>query len=199
MKKNEIDRGILKYTYIRYSPSENSTINTPNSQVFINLPREYSVISLLNSYIDINFDVIRAATGNRYADADSIRLVNLGPIALISIYKLPTGSGKKMEEISHAHIVSLMYKLLKLSRDSDKLSIGLDGDHNRRQRELTSDENIKDKYHVRIYLKAVFGFVEHQETATYGLGYELTLTKNTDNAVLNKDNATNNLKIKLLL
>ena len=30
-----------------------------------------------------------------------------------------------------------------------------------------------------------------------GLGYKLTLTRNTDNAVLNKDNAVNNAKIKI--
>ena len=45
----EVDRRILKCDYIRYSPAETSTINTPNSQIYINIPREDSVISLLNS------------------------------------------------------------------------------------------------------------------------------------------------------
>ena len=40
-------------------------------------------------------------------------------------------------------------------------------------------------------LKDIFGFAEHQEKATFGLGYILTLTTNTDNSVLNKDNTTN--------
>ena len=52
------------------------------------------------------------------------------------------------------------------------------------------------KHHVRYYLKDVFGCPEYQEKATYGLGYKLTLTRNTDNAVLNKSNATNDGKIK---
>ena len=52
----------------------------------------------------------------------------------------------------------------------------------------------KVKYHLRSYLGHIFSFAEHQETVTYGLGYKLTLTRNTDNAVLNKDNATNNAK-----
>ena len=34
----EIDRRILKFEYIRYSPAATSTINTPNSQIYINLP-----------------------------------------------------------------------------------------------------------------------------------------------------------------
>ena len=47
-------------------------------------------------------------------------------------------------------------------------------------------------------LKDVFGFAKHQEKATYGLGYKLTLTRNTDNAVLNKDNAINKAKIEII-
>ena len=42
----EVDRKILKCDYIRYSPAETSTTNTPNSQIYINIPREDSVISL---------------------------------------------------------------------------------------------------------------------------------------------------------
>ena len=196
-EKYEINRDILKCDYIRYSPSEISTINTANSQVYINIPREDSVISLLNSYIELNFDVLHAATNNRYADGNDIRLVNLGPISLFSNYKLTTSSGKHLENIDHAHIVSLMYKLLSSSKRSDDLSIGFDRDRGRRQRELTNNKSQKGKYHVRIYLKDVFGFAEYQEKGTYGLGYKLTLTRNSDNAVLNKANAINNGKIRI--
>ena len=196
-EKYEIDRKILKCDYIRYSPSEISTINTPNSQIYINIPREDSVISLLNSYIEINFDVLKAATSNRYADADEIRLINLGPIALFSNYKLTTSSGKHLENIDHAHIVSLMYKLLSSSRDTDDLSIGFDRSRDKRKRELLNNKNQKGKFHLRIYLKDVFGFVEYQEVETFGLSYQLTLTRNNDNAVLNKNDATNNPKNKI--
>ena len=195
-EKYEIDRRILKCDYIRYSPSEISTINTPNSQIYINIPREDSVISLLNSYLELNFDVLKAATNDRYANADTIRLVNLGPIALFSNYKLTTSSGKHLEEISHAHIVSFMYKLLTSNKGSDDLSIGFDRSRDRRKQELTNN-NIKGKYHLRIYLKDIFGYAEYQQVGTYGLGYKLTMTRNTDNVVLNKVNATNNAKIKI--
>ena len=196
-EKYSINRDISKCDYIRYSPSEISTINTPNSQVCIGIPREDSVISMLNSYFELNFDVLHAATNNRYADGDDIRLVYLGPIALFSNYKLTSSSRKHLENIDHAHIVSLMYKLLTSSRGSDDLSIGFDRDRKRRQRELTNNKTQKGKFHVRIYLKDVFGFAEYQEKATYGLGYKLTLTRNSGNAVLNKGNAINNGKIKI--
>ena len=196
-EKYEIDRKILKCDYIRYSPSEISTVNTPNSQIYIKIPREDSVISLLNSYIEINFDVLKADTSNRYANTDDIRLVNLGPIALFSNYKLTTSSGKHLENIDHAHIVSLMYKLLYSSRDSDDSSIGFDRSREKRKRELLNIKSQKGIFHLRIYLKDVFGFAEYQEVGTFGLSYRLTLTRNTNNPVLNKNDATANAKIKI--
>ena len=145
----------------------------------------------------MNFDVLNAATNNRYVDADDIWLINLAAIALFSSFNLTTISGKHVENIDRAHIVSLMYKLLTSSRGSDDLSIGFDRYRNRRKRELTNNKNIKGKYHMKIYLKDVFGFAEHQEKATYGLGYKLTLTRASENVVLNKTNATAIGKIKI--
>ena len=98
-EKYEIIRNILKCEYIRHSSSEISTINTPNSQVYINIPRKNSVISWLNSYLEINFDVLHAATNNRYANAKEIRSVNLGPIAFFSNYQLTTSLGKQFKKL----------------------------------------------------------------------------------------------------
>ena len=55
--------------------------------MYINLPGEVSVISLLNRSLDLNFDVIHAASTDRYADRSDMNLVNLGPIALFSNHK----------------------------------------------------------------------------------------------------------------
>ena len=76
----------------------------------------------------MNFDVVHAAIGNRYADDNDIRIVNLGPIALRCSYKLTTSSGKQLEDYSHAHFAFLMNKLLTRSGGSDDLSIGFDRD-----------------------------------------------------------------------
>ena len=152
---------------------------------------------MLNNYLELNFDVLQTSTGKKYADANDIKLVNLDPVAFFSNYNLTTSSGKHLEEISHAHIMSLMYKLLSSSKGSDDLSIGFDRSRDRRKRELTNNKNLKGKYHVRFYLKDNFGHAECQEKGTYGLGYKLTLTRKTDNAVLNKDNAVNNAKNKI--
>ena len=45
-EKSGINRVLLKFDYIRYSPPEISTIDTTNNQLFINIPRGDSVISL---------------------------------------------------------------------------------------------------------------------------------------------------------
>ena len=127
----------MKFDFIRNIPSEISTIIIPKSHIFINILREDSVISLLNSYLKLNFDVLQAATGNRYADGADIRLVSLAVIALFIIHNLTTSSGKHLEEINHAHIVSLLYMLLSSSEESDDLSIGFDRSRDRRKRELT--------------------------------------------------------------
>ena len=131
-EKYQFDRKIPKCDCIRFSPSKISTINTTNSRIYINIPREGSLVSLLKSYHDLNFDELHAATNNRYVDADDIWLINLAIIALFDNFKLTTCSGKHLENIDHAHIVSLVYKLLTLSRQSDDLSIGFDHDRGRR-------------------------------------------------------------------
>ena len=41
----------------------------------------------------------------------------------------------------------------------------------------------------------IFSVLLNTETATYAIGYKLTLRRNTDNTVLNKNIATNNAKI----
>ena len=193
----EIDRRILKCDYIRYSPAETSTINTPNSQIYINIPREDSSISLMNSYLDLNFEIIKRADNSRYGNGNDIRLINLGPIALFSNFKLTTSSGKHLEDISHAHFVSLMYKLITSSKNSSDLSIGFDYSRNRRRDELAPNKNIKGKYHPKILLKDVYGFAEHQDKATYGLGYKLTLTRNKDDSVIDKANGIADARIKV--
>ena len=88
--KSEVDQRLLKCDYIRYSTAENSTINTPSIQIYINVPREDSVISLLNGYLQLNFEVIEKAEKSRYGNDNGLRSVILGPIAFFSTFKLTT-------------------------------------------------------------------------------------------------------------
>ena len=100
---------------------------------------------MLNSYFLLNFAVIKKADDSRYADGKDIRLTNLGPIALFINFKLTTSSGKHLEDICHAHIVSSMYKMISSAKDSNDLSIGFAHSRNRRKDELTANENVTEK------------------------------------------------------
>ena len=88
----EVNRKHLKSQYVRYSPVETSTINTPKSQKYIKIHREDSVIFLLKSYLDLNIQVFKEANNSRHGNGHDIRLVNLGRIALFSNFKLTTSS-----------------------------------------------------------------------------------------------------------
>ena len=76
-----------KCDYFRCSLSDKSTKNTANSQIFINIPRDDSVVSLLISYLDLYSDVLQAASNDRYAENSDIRLLNLGLIALLKFIR----------------------------------------------------------------------------------------------------------------
>ena len=141
---------------------------------------------MLNSYFELKFAFVKRADNSSYANGNNIRLVILGPIALFSKIMLTTSSGKHLEDFSHAHIASSIYKLISNAKDTYDFSLGFDNRCDRRRDELTGNENVKRKYHLRIMLRDVFGFAKHQKKATYGLGYKLTPTRNKDDAVIDK-------------
>ena len=66
------------------------------------------------------------------------------------------------------------------------MSIGFNRDRNRRRDELTNNKNIKGKYRLINLLKDVFGFAQHQNKATFRLGYRVTPTRKKDETVLEK-------------
>ena len=116
---------------------------------------------------------------------------------MFSNFKLTTSSGKHLEDSNHAHIVSLLYKLINSSKNSDDLSIGFDRSRKRRRDELAQNKNVKGKYHVKIMLSDIFGFAECQEKATFRLGYKLTLTRNRDEGVIDKVAGIAEARIKI--
>ena len=181
-QKHAVDRPILKCDYIRYTPPSLNLVNGESIQMFNDIPREESAISLKDSYLELDFNVTnRAGAQARYADGDHIISVNLGSIALFNKYRLTSSDGKEIKEIDNAHVICLMHKLLSSSRDSDDLSIGFHRSIEAREGELTNNKANKGNYHFRIYLKDVFGFPEHKDNCTYGLGYKLTIQRNSDN------------------
>ena len=77
-------------------------------------------------FLHFDFDLLHAATNNRYADNVDIRFVNLGVVVLFSKYKLTSSSGKHLESLEHGHVACLIYRILTAAREGDDLSIGFD-------------------------------------------------------------------------
>ena len=177
--KYTLEKPIHKIDFIKYNPSSLATINNANSNVSISLPREDAYICLQNSFISLEFEVLKN-NNTRYTKCDEISLVNFGPISLFSEAKLTTSRGKHLEKVDNLHPISLMIKLLTSTSQTSQLLYGFEESTTIRRQELTNNKNEKGTFFVRIKLKDLFGFAD-QEKTTYGLGYTLTLKRNTNN------------------
>ena len=193
--KYAMDKLIHKIDFIKYSPSSLATINNNNSNISIIFPREDAYICLQNSYISLEFEVLKN-DDTRYADGDQISLVNFGPVALFSEAKLTTSSGKHLEKNDNLHPISLMYKLLTSNQQTSQLMYGFEESQATRRQELTNNKTEKGTFFVRIRLSDIFGFAD-QEKITYGLGYTLTLKRNNNNDPIIRDNGVDAAKINI--
>ena len=190
-----MDKPIHKIDFIKYSPSSLATFNNSNSNISIIFPRKDAYICLQNSYISLEFEVLKN-DDKRYADGDQISLVNFGPVALFSEAKLVTSSGKHLEKVDNLHPVCLMHKLLTSSQQTSQLMYGFEESQATRRQEVTNNKTEKGTFFVRIKLTDIFGFAD-QEKITYGLGYTLTLKRNDNNDPIIRDNAITAAKISI--
>ena len=99
----------IKLIFTKDSPSSLATVNNTKSNISISFPRKDAHICLQNSYISIEFEVLKQ-NNTRYVDNDQISLVNFGPIALFNVAELVTGSGKHLENVDNLHAVCLTYE-----------------------------------------------------------------------------------------
>ena len=57
--KYTLEKPIQKIDLIKYSPSSLATVNNANSNMSVSLPREDAYICLQNSYISLDFEVLK--------------------------------------------------------------------------------------------------------------------------------------------
>ena len=193
--KYTLEKPIHKIDFIKYSPSSLATVNNTNSNISVSLPREDAYICLPNSFISLEFEVLKN-NNTRYIDGDEISLVNFGPVALFSEAKVTTSSGKHLEKVDNLHPISLLIKLLTSTSQTSQLLYGFEESTVVRRQELTNNKTEKGSFFVRIKLKDMFGFAD-QEKTTFGLGYTLTLKRNTNNDAILRANRTDAAKIDI--
>ena len=138
---------------------------------------------MINSFLDISFEVVKKIDNSRYAEGNDKRLVNLSPIVLFSNFKLTTSSRKHLEDISIAHIVSLTYKLTTSTVMVCLLAsiVNVEGGN-----KSWLKTKMWKKHHVRNMLEDGLRFAEYRKKTTSGLENILTLPKNKDDTVLEK-------------
>ena len=191
--KYTLMKPIHKIDFIKYSPSSLATANNANSNISISLPREDAYICLQHSFISVEFEVLKN-DDTRYADGEEISLANFGPVSLFSEAKLTTSSGKHLEKVDNLHPICLLYKLLTSSQQTSQLIYGFEESTTIRTQELTNNKTEKGTFFVRIKLKDLFGFAD-QEKIIYGLGYTLTLKRNSSNQVVFRTNGVDAAKV----
>ena len=179
----------------KYSPDSLATINNNTSLVSIISLREVACICLQNSYVPLDFEVLKQ-DDTRYADGDQVSLTIFGPVALVSEAKLTTSSGKHLEKIDNLRIISIVHKLLTSHQQTSDLMYCFEESQATKRQELTNNKTENGTFFVNIKLIDFIGFAD-QEKVTYGLGYTLTIKRNNTNDPIIKDNTTDAAKIVL--
>ena len=160
--KHALDKPIHKIDFIKYSPNSLATVNNNKSNISVSLPREDAYICLQNSYISLDFEVLKQ-DDTRDADGDQISLINFGPVALFSEAKLTTSSGKHLEKVDNLHTVKLMNKRLTSGQQTSEFMYGFDESVTIRRRELTNNKTEKGTFFVNIKLIDKFGFADQEK------------------------------------
>ena len=157
-----LEKPIHEIDFIKYSPSSLATVNNANSNIGISLPREDAYICLQNSYISLEFEVLKN-DNTLYVDNDQISLVNFGAVALFSEAKLVTSSGKHLEKVDNWHPICLLYKLLTSQQQTTQLLYGFEEPVTIRRQELTNHKTEKGTFFVKIKLQDSFGFADQEK------------------------------------
>ena len=86
---------------------QTNLIETAVDQIFIDIRREESVISLKDRYLKLNFHVVQAADETLNGVGNDIKFVNSDPIALLSGPKTTCSFGRPLEYIDQSHVLWL--------------------------------------------------------------------------------------------
>ena len=79
-------------------------MNTPKFSVFIETPREDSVFSPKDGYLELGFFIVRYDREGEYAHETDKKLAKLCVKVSLSGFNLTTNFGKALENVDHAHV-----------------------------------------------------------------------------------------------
>ena len=177
-----IDKTLLKSDFMPYRPHSLAGIND-NAPFNITISRKDAFIDIRDSYLEMEVQIIKNINPlpnlpTRYVDGDAIQPNNLFGISLFRQMALYSFVNKKLEDVENVYQASLMYELLSDNEEDmmivykKELTSAIDATKRNR---LLNDTNEKGTIFVRVYLKNVFGYVNHMDKINHGLGYTLQL------------------------
>ena len=121
INKNAVDKPFHKSDSIINSLNSLASINNNSSNISIKLPREDAYICLRNSYISVDFEVVKDADYTRYTDGDELALVNFGLVPAFSEAKLSLVRGNNWKKGDNLHFISKLHKLLTSQQQASEL------------------------------------------------------------------------------
>ena len=195
-----IDKTLLKSDFMPYRPHSIAGIND-TAPFNITISRQDAFIDIRDSYLEMEVLIVHNVNANtRYADGNDIQPNNLFGISLFRQMALYSFGNKKLEDVENVYLASLMYKLLS-DNEEDMMCVYKKEltnaiDETKRNR-LLNDTDEKGTIFVRVYLKDVFGYVNHMDKINYGLGYTLQLKRANNGNSLYRYNAVADARVEI--
>ena len=180
---SKIDDSIIERDFIKIFHQFGAEVGNENQNVKFYFGENLNYIQIDNSYLEIDIDVKRA-DGNKFANADEIRMVNNALDYVFQEGRLSTSAGTEIEHNKSLGNVSTIMRLL-TQKDGDLTSyfnriverVARIADATLKQMLIdsyTNDDN-KGKMRANLPLEHIFGFCKTFKQITKGLGFELQL------------------------
>ena len=180
---SKIDESIIKRDFIKIYHQHGAEVNNEKQNKKIYFGENLNYIQIGNSYLEIDIEV-RKADGTNFANADQIRLVNIGLAYVFQEGRLSTSAGTEIEHNKNLGNVSTIMRLLTqkdgdLSSHFDKIGETEAEINNTTLKHMlinchTNDDN-RGKIRANLPLEHIFGFCKTFKKITKELGFELQI------------------------
>ena len=195
------DDSIDQYEEIAYEPVAGTNLNASGQDIRLTIEIQDIFTHPSESFLIIEGRLLKT-DNNSYGNNDVITLTNNGIMHLFKRIRYEL-SGQEIENIMDVGQATTMLGLLKYPDDFSKskglnqlwykdtsATASIEGNNNIgfkiRQNYIIKTPQPKGSFSFKIPLKHIFGFCEDYDKVVYGLKYNLTLTRNSDDDAIFK-------------
>ena len=203
------DDSIDKYEDTEYLPVAGTNLNSHGADIRLTIETQDIFTHPSESYLIIEWQLVRNDNGNAYDPANLITLTNNGIMHLFKRIQYDL-SGQEIENIMNVGQATTMLGLLKYPDDfskskglnqlwyKDTTAVADNGNNGFNvRRTYIFQANTVGSFSFKISLKHIFGFCGDYDKVVYGLKHNLTLMRNNDNDVIFRAAAAADGKVTL--